>query len=192
MKKIGLFGGTFDPVHNGHIEIADSFINSGCIDELWVLLTPFPPHKLEKKNVSYDTRLKMVKSAFDEFDCKILSIERDLPKPSYTYRTIQALKKDYPENIFFFCLGEDSLSKFHTWKHYEKILEEAGLLVAVRPNSGHKSVDKSILCKTTFVDHIPIEVSSSAIKENINNKEFLKLNLPDSVYSIIEKENLYQ
>jgi len=192
LKKIGLFGGTFDPVHIGHIEIADSFINSGCIDELWILLTPFPPHKLEKKHVSYDTRFQMLKLAFKEFDCKILSVEKDLPKPSYTYRTIQALKKDHPDNIFYFCLGEDSLSKFHTWKHYEKILEEAELLVAKRPNSDHKSVDGIILSKTIFVDHHPIDISSSTIKENINDKEFLKSNLPNSVYSVIEKENLYR
>tara|TARA_R110002124_G_scaffold48026_1_gene142157 strand:- start:31548 stop:32126 length:579 start_codon:yes stop_codon:yes gene_type:complete len=192
LKKIGLLGGTFDPVHNGHIRIARSFIESGCIDELWVLLTPFPPHKLEKDHVSYSTRLIMLKKAFSNVDCIILSIENDLPKPSYTYRTIQFLKKKHTDHQFYFCMGEDSLSQFHKWKHFDKILEEANLLVARRPNSSHANVNHSILKQTVFVDHEPIEISSSEIKERIKESDFIKKNLPHSVFSIIEKENLYR
>ena len=192
MKKVGLLGGTFDPVHNGHIEIAKSFIGSGYIDELWILLTPFPPHKINKKHVSYEKRLLMLKYAFNDHGFKILSIEKDLPKPSYTYRTIKALKKDNPDCEFFFCLGEDSLSKFHTWKHFDKILDEAELLVAKRPNFDHNSVQNNILKKTTFVEHQPIDISSSSIKSNIDDESYLKSYLPGSVHSVIEKENLYR
>ena len=182
MKKVGLLGGTFDPVHNGHIEIAKSFIGSGYIDELWILLTPYPPHKIDKKHVSYEKRLLMLENAFNNHEFKILSIEKDLPKPSYTYRTIKVLKKENPDYRFFFCLGEDSLTKFHTWKHFDKILEEAELLVA----------ETTILKKTTFVEHQPIDISSSSIKSNINDELYLKSYLPSSVHSVIEKENLYR
>jgi nicotinate-nucleotide adenylyltransferase len=192
LKKIGLLGGTFDPVHNGHIEIANSFIRSGIIDELWILLTPFPPHKLNENHVSYETRLMMLEMAFADLDIKILTLEKELPKPSYTYRTIQVLKEEHRDSNFFFCLGEDSLSKFHSWKHFDKILAEADLLVAKRPNSDHSSVKQSILDKTTFVEHKPIEISSSSIKKNIEDAEYLSSNLPTSVHSIIEKENLYR
>ncbi len=192
MKKVGLLGGTFDPVHNGHIEIAKSFIGSGYIDELWILLTPYPPHKIDKKHVSYEKRLLMLENAFNDHEFKILSIEKDLPKPSYTYRTIKVLKKENPDYRFFFCLGEDSLTKFHTWKHFDKILEEAELLVAKRPNFDHSSVETTILKKTTFVEHQPIDISSSSIKSNINDELYLKSYLPSSVHSVIEKENLYR
>ncbi len=192
MKRIGLFGGTFDPVHTGHVQIASSFIESGFIDELWILLTPFPPHKLGEKHVPYSKRLSMLHAAFSETDFKILSIEQELPKPSYTYRTIQVLKEMNPDSVFYFCLGEDSLSQFHTWKHFEEILDESHLLVAKRPHSNHRNVNNKILNSTTFVEHTPVEVSSSAIRNRISDKEFLKANIPEQVYSIIEKENLYR
>ncbi len=192
MLKVGLFGGTFDPVHRGHISIAESFLNSGYIDELWILLTPFPPHKLKEKHVDYPNRLNMLKSAFAYLNVKILTIENELPKPSYTYRTIQHLKSENPNTSFFFCMGEDSLEKFGTWKHYDLILNEADLLVAKRPDTNHEEVSKEILGKTVFVDHHPIDISSTEIRERIKEKDFIEKVLPDDVISLISKENLYQ
>lgn len=192
MKKIGLLGGTFDPVHNGHVEIARSFIESGFIDDLWILLTPFPPHKLKSKHVPYEIRLKMLKKGFDDLDCRILTIENELPKPSYTYRTIQVLKEQHPGYKFYFCMGEDSLSQFHTWKHYTDILDEADLLVANRPSSNHQHVEPLVLEQTSFVNHSPIQISSSDIRDRIEDSEFIQSNLDSDVISIIEKENLYR
>jgi nicotinate-nucleotide adenylyltransferase len=192
LKKIGLLGGTFDPVHNGHVKIARSFIESGLIEELWILLTPFPPHKQQSNHVSYSKRLEMLEAAFSDVNCSVLSIEKDLPKPSFTYRTIQALKKEHPNYDFFFCMGEDSLSQFHTWKHFDKILNEASLLVARRPNYDHSKVQTDILEHTVFVDHEPIEIASSDIKSKILDTEYLKKNLPPKVVTIIDKENLYR
>ena len=192
MKKIGLFGGTFDPVHNGHIEIAKSFLSSNFIDELWILLTPFPPHKSAEFNVTYSCRYEMLKCAFRDINCSILTIENELSTPSYTFRTIKHLKTEFPDHKFFFCMGEDSLEKFDTWRHYERILEEADLLVAQRPKTDHNNVLPEILEKTHFVNHEPIEISSSEIKARINDPGFLSKNLPDKVISIIEKENLYR
>jgi len=133
LKKIGLFGGTFDPVHNGHVSIARSFMNSGVIDELWILLTPNPPHKKDGKQVQYSSRLAMLNNAFADLPVTILTIENDLPKPSYTFQTIRHLKKEHPNYEFYFCMGEDSLAQFDTWKFFKEILEEANLLVAKRP-----------------------------------------------------------
>ncbi len=191
-KRIGLFGGTFDPVHNGHISIARSFLKSSKIDELWVLLTPFPPHKRKENHVSYQLRYQMLELAFSGIEnTQILTIENELPKPSYSVNTIRYLKDQHPDLEFFFCMGEDNLAKFHTWRHHEEILDELMLLVANRPGADHSQVKNYILEKTIFVDHTPVEISSSKIKEHIFQKELLKELLPKKVLDIIVKEELY-
>ena len=190
---IGLFGGTFDPVHNGHLSIARSFLESPLISELWILLTPVPPHKHGNGHVKYETRYKMLSTAFEGLSgIRILTIENELPKPSYTYNTIRHLKELHPDKEFMFCMGEDSLTQFHTWKYYHEILEEAKLLVAERPGSDHSVVDKKILDHTIFVEHEPLEISSSQIKEFLKKGESLSDLLPQQVINIIEKEHLYR
>lgn len=190
--RIGLFGGTFDPVHNGHLSIADSFLKSGKIDQLWVLLTPFPPHKAEDNQASYSTRLHMLQKAFEgKENVNILTIENELPKPSFSFNTIRHLKQiNDPDFQFYFCIGEDNLAKFHTWKFHEKILDEADLLVAKRPGADHSQVKNYILESTTFVNHEPLEVSSSKIKELLGVGELENM-LPEKVLDIIRKEALY-
>ena len=191
--RIGLFGGTFDPVHNGHLSIADSFLKSGTIDQLWVLLTPFPPHKEDENHASYATRLKMLKAAFEGMSqLSILTIENELPKPSYSYNTIRHLiEVNNPDYQFFFCIGEDNLAKFHTWKFHEQILDQVNLLVANRPGADHSQVKNYILEKTTFVNHEPLDISSSEIKEKIQRHEEIKKMIPRKVLGIIEQEALY-
>ncbi len=191
--RIGLFGGTFDPVHNGHLSIADSFLKSGKIDQLWVLLTPFPPHKTDENHVSYENRLRMLKQAFEGKDnISILTVENELPKPSYSFNTIKHLKEvNNPDYQFYFCMGEDNLAKFNTWKFHEKILEEADLLVAKRPGADHSQVKNYILESTTFVSHEPLDASSSKIKEAIREDDKLKEMLPKKVLDFIRKEALY-
>tara|TARA_R110002096_G_scaffold231766_9_gene421559 strand:+ start:820 stop:1398 length:579 start_codon:yes stop_codon:yes gene_type:complete len=192
LKKVGLFGGTFDPVHNGHISIARSFIDSGNIEELWILLTPNPPHKIDGDQVKYTTRLSMLKKAFEGIDVSILTIENDLPKPSYTFQTIRYLKKEYSNYVFYFCMGEDSLAQFHTWKFFKEILEEADLLVAKRPGNEHKKVLPEILSQTTFVSHLPVPISSSEIRTAVAKGNDVKTLVPPEVLELIVKEHLYK
>jgi nicotinate-nucleotide adenylyltransferase len=190
--RVGLFGGTFDPVHNGHISIAESFINTEMIDELWVLLTPYPPHKQENNPATYKIRLEMLESAFkDTSGIKVSTIENELTKPSYSVQTIRHLKKKYPDTTFFYCMGEDSLNKFHTWKYYEEILEECRLLVAQRPGASHQEVEKAILGRTHFVTHTPLDISSSEIRELVSEGRTITDIVPTEVAKTIEKEQLY-
>lgn len=192
-SKIGLLGGTFDPVHNGHVSIAQSFIKSGFIDALWVLLTPFPPHKKGENHASYTDRLKMLEKAFEGFTkLKISTVENELPKPSYTVQTIRHLKNEFPDTEFFYCMGEDSLSRFHSWKYHKEILDECSLLVAHRPDATHDDVNSDILSRTKFIDHDPVNISSTKIKRLISDAKPIKEFVPDKVSEIIEKKNLYR
>lgn len=191
-RRTGLFGGTFDPVHNGHISIAESFLNSGLIDELWVLLSPYPPHKLEEQRAGYTHRLEMLNMVFGEDSrVQISTVENELPKPSYTVQTVKHLKNVYPRREFFFCMGEDSLSAFHTWKYYREIIEECELIVARRPGAGHKMVEDAVLSKTHFADHDPLDISSTGIKTLVRAGKDISEMVPERVRAYIEKEHLY-
>lgn len=192
-KRIGLFGGTFDPVHNGHVAIVESFLNSQYIDELWVLLTPFPPHKQNKEHISYNDRKYMLDLAFKDHEKVIIcTVEQDLPKPSYTIRTLEFLQDKYIDHNFFLCIGEDSLGSFVTWKDHSQILERCDLLVAERPQATHDQVDEEILEKAHFVNHSPVKVSSTTIRSLIKAGKETKHLLPSPVYKYIIKNALYQ
>lgn len=193
MSATGLFGGTFDPAHKGHLSIARSFLDSPEIDQLWVLLTPYPPHKLSEGYVDYETRLEMLTASFKGINrVKILTIENELPKPSYTYNTIRRLKELYPSNSYYFCMGEDNLSQFHSWKFHKEILKEAQLLVANRPGSDHTGVDTYILDKTTFVAHEPLEVSSSMVRDRIQQGKPISDIVTAEVEELILEKGLYR
>lgn len=191
--RIGLFGGTFDPVHNGHVSLVHSFLNSGLIDELWVLLTPSPPHKTDDEQTGYDLRLRMALAAFEELDqVSISTVEQELPSPSYTIRTLRHLKRAHPEHDFKLCIGEDSLVHFHQWKQYEEILNECDLLVAKRPGMSSTDLEEKILKASHFVEHEPIPISSTDLRKRISNGEAYADLIPDKVLKIIEKEHLYR
>lgn len=192
-QTVGILGGTFDPVHKGHESIADSFLSSGKIDELWVVLTPYPPHKTDKDHTGYSHRLKMLELVFQDHESvKILTIESELPIPSYTYRTIRELKKRHPNTQFLYCMGEDSLQKFHTWKYYDRILDECDLLVASRPGAEHEEVYSSILEHVIFADHEPLDISSSGIREKMHAGEKDPDGLHINVAKYIVSQHLYR
>lgn len=157
---------------------------------MWVLLTPDPPHKTDQIKTDFEHRYNMLKLAFQESDhTKISDLENELPKPSYTLQTIHHLKAKHPSYTFFLCLGEDSLQAFHKWHKYDEILEECTLLVVDRPGSDHTGVESEILEKTIFVDHMPMNISSTEIRQAPDSSTVM--NVPDDVLNYIQKHNLY-
>ena len=189
--RIGLFGGAFDPVHVGHLRVAESFLNSHLIDELHLLPTAYPPHKKNQKSTSFHHRFRMLQIAFSGYDNVVISdIENRLPKPSYTLQTIEFLQGQHPENLYFLCIGEDNLATFHKWHKYETILQKVTLLVASRPGTDSSSQSKEILERVIFIDHPEIEVSSTDIR---NQKHLRKSgqSLPESIIAYIQRHNLY-
>jgi nicotinate-nucleotide adenylyltransferase len=190
MKRVGLFGGTFDPVHKGHVAVARSFLESGAIDELWVLLTPHPPHKQAREKTGYDDRYRMLTLAFQHLDdISISTIENELSPPSYTVKTIRHLQEKHPETKFYLCIGQDSLRHFHEWYRVEEILDRVNLLVAERPGVDSRNVDPQILEHVMFIQHEPVEASSTRVRKA---NGFKPEDLPQPVADYIEKKGLYQ
>lgn len=192
-QAVGLLGGSFDPVHKGHISIAESFLNSGYISKLWILLTPDPPHKTKQVLCDFEYRFKMLEKAFENFDnVEIKDIEKKLPKPSYTIRTLKHLADKYPDHKFYLCMGEDSVADFKNWKDWKEILYYCDLLVARRPVDDAIELDPAVAEKTHFIDHEPIAISSTDIRERIEEGKDISGLIPEQVEDIICRAELYQ
>jgi nicotinate-nucleotide adenylyltransferase len=192
VKRVGVLGGTFDPVHKGHLAIARSFLDSGLIDELWIVPAAFPPHKKGDEVTAYADRKAMLELAFGHWDkVRICTIEEQLPKPSYTLQTITALKEAYPDLKFYLCLGSDSLVTFSQWHRYKEILKECSLLVAKRPGFDDHQIEPEILEKTKFIDHNPVQVSSTELKEKMAGSNLPEEDLPEAVVQYIREKKLY-
>jgi len=189
-KRTGIFGGSFDPVHSGHLEVADSFLKSGLIDELLILPTPYPPHKKEKNQTPFHHRLKMLEIAFAGWDSvKISDLEANLPSPSYTLQTLRYLKKENPDTRFFLCLGEDNLKIFEKWYKSDEILKETVLIIAERPGFDSSGIPPKILERAVFVEHHPVDASSTRVRKAMKQSGDL---LPENVAEYIQKHGLYQ
>ena len=208
--KIGLLGGTFDPVHSGHIALALNALKQKKLDQVWFLVSPDPPHKKASEKSPFSVRYEMTRLALEDYDLLIASdYETKLAQPSYSARTLEALYSDYPNEDFYFIIGEDSLDQIELWYEPEKVLSLAKLLVAVRHEDdgflgSDKSIDEQIayLCgkyKRTdgteaFIEKINcdyVDVSSTEIRQKVKKGESIKGLVPDAVAEYIWKEKLY-
>lgn len=192
-EAIGLLGGSFDPVHNGHLSIARSFVHSPYISRLWILLTPDPPHKREQPLSSYTLRLRMLKEAFSGWSrVKVSDLEKKLPSPSYTVQTVEYLREQYPAKTFYLCVGEDSARNFTEWYQWEGILEQCELLVARRNTTDDLKLDARIEKKAHIIPHDTVDISSTEIRKKIAAGQKYSDLVPESVAALIEEYQLYQ
>lgn len=187
-ERVGLFGGLFDPPHNGHRGLAKSFLASGYLDRLWVVPTAWPAHKTGHRT-DFSHRMAMCGFAFADLpQVEVLDIESELPAPSYTIHTLDVLRERHPEHEFVICLGSDQLRDFHTWHRWLDILKHADLLVAER--IGFQPEVPSELARhveaITFVRHLPTDHASSRIREAVDQGD-----LADKVRRYIRLNALY-
>ncbi|MCC5925286.1 MAG: nicotinate (nicotinamide) nucleotide adenylyltransferase [Bacteroidetes bacterium] len=190
-QRVGLLGGMFDPVHTGHMAIVNSFLNSGLIDDLWVVPSYKPPHKSVEGLTSFMHRLEMLELAFFKMDrVKVVDIEQHLPSPGYTLQTLRHLQSKYPQTLFMWCIGSDNLNSFNTWFQYEQILSGWMLLVASRPDYNIDSVPSDIQNRCTLVTHTPVGISSTSIRNEIMTSGESE-NIPSSVMKYIKSNHLY-
>ena len=198
--SIGVLGGTFDPVHNGHLALANAAKESGLISELWFLPNPLPPHKtLQSNSASVEDRLAMLKLITEESFYKVSDYEITHEGGHYTYETLSGLEKLYPEYRFCFIIGADSLFQIETWKKPEAILPGRKLLAAVRGDHDYADIIRQIeFLNRKYNSEIcgirmnSIDVSSTEIRERAAKGESLKGLVPSLVEDYIRKRGLYR
>tara|TARA_Y100001978_G_C23604739_1_gene390572 strand:+ start:22 stop:609 length:588 start_codon:yes stop_codon:yes gene_type:complete len=190
-KKIGLYFGTFNPIHIGHLIIANHMVNFTELDEVWFVVSPLNPFKKKKTLLNNYTRLEMVYRAIKCYDrLRVSDIEFGLPRPSYTINTLVYITEKYPNKDFSLIMGGDNLNSFHKWKNHELILQNHELFVYPRLTSSNSSLDKHE--KINLVGAPIMEISSSFIRNAIKNKIDVRAMLPENVWEYIDEMNYYR
>ncbi|MDD5571540.1 MAG: nicotinate (nicotinamide) nucleotide adenylyltransferase [Bacteroidales bacterium] len=189
--KTGLFFGTFNPIHAGHLIIANYMVECTDLKEVWFVITPQNPLKNKSTLLKDNLRFYMVNLAIEDTKkFKACDIEFKLPKPSYTINTLTYLKEKYPDKNFVLIMGSDNLKTFHKWKNYKQILEDYELYIYPRPVS-----DGGVLKnhKNVKILNAPlIEISSSFIRKSIKEKKDVRFFLTDKVYRHITEMHFYE
>lgn len=183
--KVGLFFGSFNPIHTGHMIIASVIYESTDLDRVWFIVSPQNPFKKNKNLLSEHDRLDMVREAIhDDYHFHASNVEFDMPKPSYTIDTLTYLSEQHPETEFSLIIGEDNLASFPKWKNADQILENYRLLVYPRPNS--EKSDLSTQPNVLKVEAPEVDISATLIRKMIREKRSIKYLVPDGVLELID------
>jgi len=189
--KTGLFFGSFNPVHVGHMIIANFMATHTDLQQVWMVVSPQNPFKTKKSLARDHDRLHLVQLAIDENPhLKVSNVEFDLPKPSYTIDTLTYLKERYPSKEFVLIMGGDNLGSFHKWKNYEQILARHEIYVYKRPQ-----YDLGTLAthpKIKIMEAPLMQISASYIRQCISDKKSIQYLVPDAVYDYLNKTALYR
>lgn len=201
MKKVGLLGGTFDPIHFGHLILAQNAKSVCGLDEVWFMPAKTPPHKLNNHVSGFYLRKDMVELAVENEDSFYCSdFENTLEGTSYTFNTLQKLIKKYNDKEFYFIMGADSFYEIETWKNPDIILSTVRLIIASRDyNNEHMSLKNQYEFLRTkydikavyFINAMDIDISSSEIRELVRNGENINRYVPQNVCDYIKEKKLY-
>ncbi|SFC00560.1 nicotinate-nucleotide adenylyltransferase [Parapedobacter composti] len=191
MKRIGLFFGSFNPIHTGHLIIANYMASYTDLHEVWLVVSPHNPLKKKGSLINMYDRLEMVNLAIEHAEgLRSSSVEFSLPQPSYTIDTLIHLQEKHPEKQFVLIMGSDNLASLHKWKNYEIILRDYHIHVYPRPAypvpaelAAHPSV--------TITDTPLMELSSTFIRSAVKNGQSIRYFVPDKVLDFIESKGLY-
>jgi nicotinate-nucleotide adenylyltransferase len=194
MKKVGLFFGTFNPIHIGHLVIANHLVEFSDLNEVWFVITPQSPFKTKQSLLDDHHRYQMVYEAVQEYPkLKPSKIEFDLPQPNYTVNTLVHLDERYGEDHqFSLIMGEDNLKSFHKWKNYETILEQYSLYVYPRVSEGEVELQFKDHPKVVRVAAPIMEISSTFIRREHKNGKNIRPLLPDVVWKYMDDMNFYR
>lgn len=188
--KTGLFFGSFNPVHNGHLKIAQYMASSTDLDEVWFVVSPQNPLKPADSLLHDQYRLELVKIAIEGHDkLKVSDVEFNLPRPSYTIQTLAHLREKFPGKNFVLIMGSDSLETFEKWKDYETILERHEIYVYPRKNHDGGKLKSHALVKMTRAPLM--EISASLIRKSIKEKKDVRALLPEKAWNYLSEKNFY-
>lgn len=183
-RSIGIFGGSFNPVHNGHIELAKALVRTGIVDSVWLTLSPLNPLKAHPEElVSDSARLDMLRLATEGVPgLNVCDIELSLPRPSYTINTLRTLSEKYPDTKFRLIIGSDNMLIFDRWKDHEEIMRRFTPIVYPRPGYPYEDT----------VDLPVYDISSTFIRQQIRSGGTVDTLLPPEVINYIRRHGLYQ
>lgn len=199
-KKVGIMGGTFDPIHYGHLILAQNALDIFSLDEILFVPSGTPWLKESTKVLSKNKRVSMTGMAIeDNPDFALSTIEIDREGNSYSYETVEELKRMQPKTDFYFIMGADSLLEIERWKHPDRLMAECTLLVAVRDDCDREGLEKQIIYLTdkyqADIKILPanrIDISSTKIRQLIREGKSVRYMLPDQVIRFIQKNHLYR
>jgi len=191
--KIGLYFGSFNPIHIGHLIIANQLVENSDLDQIWFVVTPHNPFKKKSTLLDNHHRLEMVYLATKDYDTlKESDIEFNLPQPNYTVNTLAYLTEKYPEKEFSLIMGEDNLKSFHKWKNYQVILDHHDIYVYPRISDGTVETQFDNHPKIHHVEAPIMEISSTLIRNSIKAGKNIKPLLPNHVWSYLDEMNFYR
>lgn len=190
--KIGVFGGTFNPIHIGHAIIANYIAQNSDLDEIWLMVAPQNPLKdTDDHGASDADRISMVNLVTEKLDKVCTSdFEFSLPRPSYTYHTLQELSRLHPNDEFILIIGGDNWADFAKWKNHKDIINEYKVMIYPRLGFDNEIAEK-YRDKVQFVDAPIIELSSTEIRAALQQNQNMSFFLSDEVYQYILNNNLY-
>ncbi len=183
MVRTGIYGGSFNPIHNGHIALARQMLNAGLMDEVWFVVSPLNPLKKAQSDLlSDELRLEMTRLALEqEQGMMAQDFEFHLPKPSYTWNTLQAMSAHYPDRQFILIIGADNWELFPRWYHYQDILEHYSLVVY--PREGTTIDADSLPPNVKLLNAQLYKVSSTEVRQRIKQGKSVRNLIPPSIIS---------
>ena len=191
MEKIKtvIFGGSFDPIHVGHLSLASAVVESGLASEVWFMVSPQNPHKELQKLTDESVRLEMVRLAIDGNEhFKANDFEFNLPRPSYTINTLMSLEKSFPDREFMLLVGADNWEKFDRWYRHDEILERYRIIVYPRDNSAVPLLPDGVIWLSAELH----DVSSTQIRGLVANGHSITGLVVPSVEEFINGNKLYK
>ncbi len=190
--KVGLYFGTFNPIHAGHLIIANHMAEYSGLDQIWLVVTPHNPHKKKSTLLEDHHRLQMVFLATEDYPkLKPSDIEFRLPQPSYTVHTLAHLQEKFPTHEFSLIMGEDNLNSLHKWKNYEVILQNHDVYVYPRIDPQPLNAELENHPRIHAIDAPVIEISSTFIRKGIKENKNVKPLLPNKVWEYVEHNLFY-
>ena len=191
--NIGLYFGTFDPIHFGHINIANFLVNNDLVEKVWFVVTPQNPVKSSNNLIDFMHRYEMVKIQVKDNNNLLASdIELNLKRPNYTINSLRYISKTYPNNSFSLIIGEDNFVNFKKWKDYKEIMNNFKIYVYPRKTRLKRDMKLLISNNIEMIEAPLIDLSSTNIRNIVNDKNYAKQFISDSIYKYITTNNLYK